>query len=40
MVLKRMNGSMLKQQYILLLSNLLTEWKKFCKNIDGMGVYQ
>ena len=39
MVLKRVNGSMLKQQYILLLSKLVTEWKKFCKNINGMGVY-
>jgi len=40
MEIKMSNESIWNHLYILLLSNLVTEWKNFCKNIDGMGVYQ
>ena len=31
---------MLKQTHTLFISKLVTKWEKFCKNINGMGVYQ
>jgi len=40
MGLKMSNENIWNQIYILLLNNLVTEWKNFCKNINGMGVYQ